>query len=867
MSKPYALTPMMEQYLSIKKENPDSIIFFRMGDFYEIFFDDAVLASGILNIVLTKRGTDEKGEPIPMCGVPFHSYSSYLSKLVQNGYKVAICEQLESPEEAKKRGSKTVVKRAVVKTVTPGTIIDDSILESSDNNFLLSVFLANKRFYLSWIDISTNELFINEASEEDLQTLVYNIAPKEIITYDAVIEYLQDFKNIITENKKEKFNYENSTFYIKNTLENSSFLLSLDLAKEFISSIGVLLDYIYVTQKKKISHLLFADDSNQNGYMKLDDFTLKSLEIVKKQNGEYKGSLKSVIDRTLTAGGKRLLNRFLHYPLNDLQEILYRQSGVDFLLSRSDLLGNISNLLKSMPDLNRALGRITFDKSSPRDLLNILKSLEKINDIADLLVLEQGLPKILQDVLYGLHNYNDIISSLKRALKDEVPLLARDGGFVREGFDSKFDEHNNIIEGLQSEILKLSKEYEKATGLNNIKVQYNNILGYFVEVSSKNANVLMNNDMFIHRQSMVNHARFTTTKLKELDSKIVNAHYYRVAREIEIFNMLVEKVCNVANKISESAFFISLLDVLSSFAILAKEKNLTKPILNQSGMLDIVNGTHIVVQDSLQNLHAGDFVTNSCCLKEDKPIMLLTGPNMSGKSTYLRQNALIIIMAQIGSYVAAERAEIGIVDSVFSRVGASDDLSRGQSTFMVEMLESAKILKNATSSSFIIFDEVGRGTSTFDGLALAWSILEFISNKNIRTVFATHYHELSQIAKTTKNVMTYKVDVKEWEEQIIFMHSVSSGISEGSYGINVAKIAGLDNTIITRAEKVLDNLAKKQGQTKALHQEDLFTPTIKKEPTLHKDLLNAIGDIDNLSAKKGLDKLYEVWNILKKVNK
>lgn len=880
-------TPLLAQYFSIREEYPDYLLFFRLGDFYELFFDDAVCASETLGIALTHRGQYD-GKDVPMCGVPFHASDNYLSKLVHQGYKVAICEQTEDPKEAKKRGTKSVVNREVVRLVTAGTLTEDPLLSSKNNNFLLSFNKKDNNFGCAWLDISTGEFFtqcFNLSKEDELtviNTLLAKTNPAELIVCDEyahnknIYEILQKSPKQLTILPQERFNSQNAKIRLQNIYNVETLSSFGDFEPIEIGVAGALLDYVEISQKGKLPLLQNIVKMTHSDVVEIDNATRRSLEISSSFNTNNGHTLLKSIDKTITSAGGRMLNNRLSNPLKDITTINMRLDMVDFFVKCTPARKEIRNLLRCVSDMERALSRVMLGRCSPKDILNIKNTLEIIPQIRNAIhfksntpSFEIGIPPILQQVMEELGNHNNLASRLDEALKKEdLPLLARDGNFIKEGYSPDLDNARNLKNNGHNLILSLQEKYIKNTGISQLKLKFNNVIGYFIEVPIKLSEQLINNPDFIFRQSVLNASRYTTVELTELEDKVRSASDKALAIELEVYEDLLKYVKASAELIIKTSQAFAKIDVAAALAEIACEYNYCRPILDNSKDFIIKGGRHPVVEQSILSCGSGEFIANDCTLDNKMGnLWLLTGPNMAGKSTYLRQNAIIAIMAQMGSFVPADEARIGIIDKIFSRVGASDDLAKGQSTFMVEMVETASILNQATENSFVILDEIGRGTATFDGLSIAWAVVEHLHEINrCRTIFATHYHELTALNNKLKNLSLHCMRVKEFNNEVIFLHEITTGAANRSYGIHVAQIAGLPQKVISRAEEVLHNL---ENQNKGLSKDDLsqqlplFTYAKESKPQTSK-LHETLKDLnpDDLSPREALAKLYELKKLL-----
>ena len=809
-------TPMMQQYLEIKASHRDYLLFYRMGDFYELFFDDAVKASQLLDIALTKRGK-HAGEEIPMCGVPFHSYESYLESLIQQGCKVAICEQLEDPAEAKKRGSKSVVHRGVVRIVTPGTLTEDSLLDARAANYLTAIGRAGRDLAIAWLDISTGEFKLAEIQPTTLGMELARLNPREIVVPENLLDdtlmrdHLRDWKEQLTFQPNPFFDSGKGEALLKTEFG----LAALDLSRAGFSACGALLDYVKLTQKANLPRLDMPRMESVAGSMAMDGATRANLELAQTLSGKKKGSLLSVIDETVTAAGARLLATHLATPLTDVTAINERLNAVEYALDHVALREDLRTRLKSCPDLERALSRLCLNRGGPRDLLTIGVGLASAHDIKTVLwQVAAPLPELLAKLRDGLGEQQQLTQRLQSAIRDDAGFLARDGNFIRTGYHAVLDELRTLRDEARRVIAGFEADYKERSGIASLKIKHNNVLGYFIEITQAHEKKVLEN--FIHRQTLANNMRYTTVELSEMERKISEAADKALKLELEIFEELVNLVREAAGQITLAARALAGLDVSFSHAELATKRRYTRPVVNDSRDFDIVNGRHPVVEAHLAKDGEAAFIGNGCNLADTNRVWLLTGPNMAGKSTFLRQNALIAILAQMGSFVPADSATIGVVDRLFSRVGAADDLARGRSTFMVEMVETATILNHATDRSLVILDEIGRGTATFDGLSIAWAVVEHLHNVNrCRSLFATHYHELTVLAETLPALAPHTMKVKEWKGDVVFLHEVVSGAADRSYGIHVAKLAGLPQAVIGRATAILAGLEADKGQSRS----------------------------------------------------
>lgn len=879
-------TPMMEQYIEIKAANPQSLLFYRMGDFYELFFDDAVEASHTLGITLTKRGK-HLGEDIPMCGVPVHAADDYLQKLIAHGYRVAVCEQTEDPKEAKKRGSKSVVRRDVVRLVTPGTITEEKLLDPTSANYLMVLAgiktSQSHEFALSWIDISTGIFRVSESHSERLLADIMRIDPKELIVSDTLFHdanmrpVFDVLGRIVSPQAPSLFDStmaeRNICDYFKlATLEGLSLYSRAELA-----AISAAIGYIEKTQIKERPPLMRPERESEGSTLFIDPATRINLELIRTLSGQRDGSLIKAIDRTVTGAGARLLSERLMAPLTSPITINERLDSVAYCLNNMRLSESLQLILRAGPDMPRALSRLALGRGGPRDMAAIQRGFEIILQINQLLTntllpfeMSQAQNSLAQ-LPVALHMHLD------KMLADELPLLKRDGGFVRENYHEQLDELRGLRDESRRIIAELQAQYCDETGIKTLKIKHNNILGYFIEVTAMQASAMIDTDeakaRFIHRQTMANAMRFTTTQLAELESKIANAADRALTIELELFDKLVAKIIEHADFIRNAAEALAIFDVSASLAKLSEDQGYCRPLVDNTLAFHILGGRHPVVEQALRKQASDPFVANDCHLgpqmdEKFASIWLLTGPNMGGKSTFLRQNALIALLAQMGSFVPAGSAHIGVIDRLFSRVGASDDLARGRSTFMVEMVETATILNQASKNSLVILDEIGRGTSTFDGLSIAWAAVEYLHDVNhCRAIFATHFHEMTALSQKLKRLHNVTMKVKEWDGDVIFLHEVGKGIADRSYGVQVAKLAGLPEVVVKRAKDVLQQLEKGDMAGKGhkliddlpLFSSILNAPASKQNVTksIIEDALKTLNP-DDFSPKQALEELYRL---------
>ncbi len=884
-----AATPMMQQYSEIKAVNQDSLLFYRMGDFYELFFDDAEEAARALGITLTKRGK-HMGEDIPMCGVPVHAAEEYLQKLIALGFRVAVCEQTEDPAEAKKRGSKSVVRRDVVRLVTPGTITEEKLLDPTASNFLAALSrnksdADNQEFGFSWIDISTGSFCVTSSSLRELGALIARIEPRELVLSDTLYNDANIRNAILLDDRA--LTLESQTFFdsemAKDRLKEAFGVSTLegfgDFCRAELSAAGAILAYINKTQINERPCLMPPMREDASATLFIDAATRANLELARTLSGERKGALLNVIDKTLTGPGARLLCERMMSPLKTPARIIERQDSIAFFQEQSRTADTVRETIKRTPDIARAVSRLSLNRGGPRDLQAVLTGL---NNAAELVqhFSRTELPDEIRKAVQHLSALpNDLSRLLKEALADELPMLARDGGLVRQGFNPELDELRKLRDESRQVIAGLQATYAEQTQVKNLKIKYNNVLGYFIEVTANNADALTSGEAkstFIHRQTLANAMRFTTTELADIETKIANAAGKALQIELDVFEHLVSEVLSHAEELARAGNALAILDVSQGLAKLADDWNYCRPEIVEGQAFEIEVGRHPVVEQVLKRDGGNQFVANDCDLSGDQfgQLWLLTGPNMGGKSTFLRQNALMIILAQMGSYVPAQRAKIGIVDRLFSRVGAADDLARGQSTFMVEMVETAAILNQATEKSFVILDEIGRGTATFDGLSIAWAAIEYLHQINkCRTLFATHYHELTSLSEPLERLSNVTMKVKEWDGEVVFLHEVMPGTADRSYGIQVAKLAGLPPSVITRAKDVLGQL---EGSERAYSANTLIDdlPLFSAEPkkaqpqvAAEHEVLASLRDTnpDDLTPREALQALYDLRaKVLKK---
>ena len=808
------LSPMMQNYMQTKEQYKDCILFYRLGDFYEMFFEDAITASRELEITLTGRacGMEERA---PMCGVPFHAAEIYISRLIAKGYKGAICEQLEDPKQ-----TKGIVKRDVIRVVTPGTVIETNMLEEKKNNYIMSIFKKSMYYGIAICDISTGDFYSTQIklSENNFEKLLDEYArytPSEIVvntemgSREAELSIMKNrWNTFVTIRSDEIFSTDTSILQKLYTIVDSNDEKKENLKDEAFSvaAINGLLNYFTETQKVKLEHINKIKLYEVQKYMALDVSARRSLELTERMSDRSKrGTLIWVLDKTSTSMGGRLLRRWINDPLLEVDEINKRLDGVEEFKNDLMLKGETIEILKKVYDIERLAGKISYGNANARDMISLKNSLQKLPELKALL--KDANSSVLKECYEKLDVLEDIADLIEEAIIEEPPISIKEGGIIKRGYNHEIDEYRNASTDGKSWIIELEAKEREATGIRNLKVGYTKVFGYYIEVTKSFLSQVP--DRFIRKQTLTNGERYITEELKEIETKILGAEEKVVVLEYNEFTKIRDFIASNIERLQTSSSVISKIDVLSCLATVAEDNNFVRPEVNDSEELHIVNGRHPVVEKMLGN---GEFVQNDTNLNTtENRVAIITGPNMAGKSTYMRQVAIITLMAQIGSFVPADSAKIGVVDKIFTRVGASDDLSMGQSTFMVEMAEVANILKNATSKSLVILDEIGRGTSTYDGLSIAWAVAEYIANKEkigCKTLFATHYHELVALEEKVEGIKNYSVAVKEKGEDVIFLRKIVEGGTDESYGIHVAKLAGVPNTVVTRANKILKSLEK-----------------------------------------------------------
>ena len=852
----------MRQYYKIKEKHPDALLLFRVGDFYETFHEDAVKASNILGIILTKRGAGSNSET-KLAGFPHHSLNTYLHKLVKAGERVAICEQLEDPKQ-----TKTIVKRGVTELITPGVALNDGILDQKSNNFLASVFNIKNKYGIALFDISTGELLISDGTLDHVKNLLSNYEAKEVLVCKKNKSTFVDL-----------FGKYSSTFYIDDWVFGKDFSIekikshfNVNSLKGFgidennvgILACGSILHYLDETQHKQLAHITKINQIIDNTYVWMDQFTVSNLELIQSNSKEGK-SLIEIIDHTSTPMGARKLKRWLIHPLLDINQLNFRHNTIEEILNTQNLLLNLESELKSFSDLERIMAKVVTYKITPRELIQLKLSLLKIKPIKNLISLSSL--KNLNKINSSLSNCDSIINLLEKTLNDDAPVNIKKGNVIKEKYNSELDNLRNLSESGKNYLDEILEREKQLTGISSLKISFNNVFGYYIEVRNIHKDKVPND--WIRKQTLVNAERYITSELKDYESKILGAQEKIVLLEAKLFNELINELIKDIKLVQNNSFWIATLDCLTGFANLALKSNYSKPVLDNSKNLKIIMGRHPVIESQLSQ--ENPYIPNDISLCDKKnQIMMITGPNMSGKSAILRQTALIVLLAQIGSYVPAKKAKIGIIDKIFTRVGASDNISAGESTFMVEMNESASIINNISNNSIVLLDEIGRGTSTYDGISIAWAIAEFLHDHPYRpkTLFATHYHELNMMANSFDRINNANVSVKETKDSVIFLRKLMPGGSAHSFGIHVAQMAGMPKGIINSAQKMLKKLEESHSTDKEVLKKNdselqlsFFNLDNPKLEELKEDLLSL--NIDELTPIEALIKLNEIKRILK----
>lgn len=858
-------TPLMTQYAKIKAQYPDTILLFRVGDFFETFEEDAKIASKVLGITLTKRANGA-ADDVPLAGFPFHALDTYLPKLVRAGYRVAVCEQMENPKLAK-----GIVKREVIEVITPGVAFSEKLLDHKKNNYLLSIYIYDEIAGISFCDISTGEFYVYEIKSDQIEQQIELISPTEILIQKKNKDFINSLVQKINPNIRITkiddwvFNYEYAQELLLMQFKTVNLKgFGIDKLTAGIVSSGVILNYLQETQRANLTHLNKISLYNPSDYMILDHSTKRNLEIIfSMQDSGREGSLISILDKTETSMGGRLLKKWISSPLKKLEPILARQEAVEELLNNREIRKKIIEELKEIGDLERLISKICTGRANPREIINLKTSLKRIPNIKNLLSSIKG--NTLINLREKLTSLNQIIDKIEIAITDNPPLNIADGGVIKNNYSPELDELRDIAINGKDWIANLQKSEREKTGISSLRVSYNKVFGYYIEVSNANKDKVPS--YYMRKQTLVNSERFITPELKEYEEKILNAEEKIYELESQLFNELRLFIANEAEAIQNNARLIAMLDCFISFAECAEQYNYTRPLITNSTKIKIIDGRHPVVE---RVLPPGEkFNPNSCELdNEEIQIIILTGPNMAGKSVYLRQVGLIVLLAQIGSFVPAKSAEIGLVDRIFTRVGASDNISAGESTFLVEMQEAANILNNATANSLILLDEIGRGTSTFDGISIAWAVTEYLhENPEVaaKTLFATHYHELNEMAEIFPRIKNYKVEVREYDDKVIFLHKVNPGRADHSYGIQVAQMAGLPQFVTNRAKEILNNLESKELTPYEIKKEKLakiqridnqISLFEFKDDKLREELKGL--EVDNLTPIEALNKLNEL---------
>ena len=853
------LTPMMQQYLQIKEQHKDALLFFRLGDFYELFFEDAITASKELEITLTGRdcGLEERA---PMCGVPYHSVEGYIARLIDKGYKVAICEQLEDPSEAK-----GIVKRDVVRIITPGTLVVTSIPDKNTNNYLVSLYNGDETWGIAIVDVSTGEFLVSQVAYDKLIDELTRIQPSEIIIDEDLESNETELIGIIKKNLNmyvtpyHSWAYDKDTSYkclLRHFNVHSLEGYGCEHMPYGIRAAGALIEYLSETQKNALQHINRIQTYHLDRYMILDFHTRRNLELVETMRSKQKkGSLLWLLDKTNTAMGGRLLKKWIQQPLTNPKKINKRLDAIEELTQNFFLMDELKGHLNLVYDLERLASKVCYGSVNARDLISLKESVKVLPDIKELL--SKCTSDLLREIYEDLDPLEDIYSLIFESIIDNPPITIKEGNIIKDNFNAQLDHYRKALTEGKSWIASLELQEKDSTGIKNLKVGFNKVFGYYIEVTKSHLDKVP--EHYIRKQTLVNAERYITPELKEVEDDILGAEEKSIKLEYDIFTQVRESIAKQVERIQNSANRIALLDSLWSLAKIALDNGYTKPTINNEGIIHIVDGRHPVVEKTL--LHE-QFVPNDAYLDMDENrIMIITGPNMAGKSTYMRQVALIVLMAQIGSFVPAEEATIGVVDRIFTRVGASDDLAAGQSTFMVEMSEVANILNNATPNSLLILDEIGRGTSTFDGLSIAWAVVEYIcETKKIgaKTLFATHYHELTELEGQYEGVKNYKVAVKEYGDDIIFLRKIIKGSADRSFGIQVAKLAGLPIPVVERAKVILEQLEKSDAHN--VQREDIPTHQLTFFDSSSAELENMLRKVDIVNTTP-----VEALNILNKI--
>ena len=872
-------SPMMQHYLDTKNKYKDSILFYRLGDFYEMFFEDAIIVSKELELTLTGKDCGRE-ERAPMCGIPFHAAENYIAKLISKGYKVAICEQLEDPKLAK-----GIVKRDVIRVVTPGTVMESNLLEEKKNNYIMSIFKTGIFFGIAICDISTGDFYASEIKETNnfpkLLDEISRFMPAEIIVNEMMSSSLEEMSkirerfDIYISNEKDISFLENIEklfleYDFKN--QNEEKIEDIKNKKILLYAVNGLIKYLTDTQKTSLDHIHKISVYETAKYMSLDINARRNLELTEKMRDKSKkGTLLWVLDKTSTSMGGRLLRRWINDPLVDYKEINKRLDSVEELKNDIILRGELTELLKKVYDMERLAAKIAYGSANGRDLISLKNSSKQLPEIKKILSNTKTI--FLKELYQELDELKDIYDLIEKSIVDEPPITIKEGDLIKKGYNQEIDTLKIATTEGKNWIINLEQEEREKTGIKGLKVGFNKVFGYFIEVTKSNLSLVP--DRFIRKQTLANCERYVTEELKNLENQILGAEEKVTNLEYNAFVEIRDKIEKEINRLQKSASIIATLDVISSLAQVAEDLNYCKPIVNNNGIINIKDGRHPVIEKIISS---GSFVQNDTYLDtENTRLAIITGPNMAGKSTYMRQVALITLMAQIGSFVPASSAEIGIVDKIFTRVGASDDLSMGQSTFMVEMMEVANILRDATRNSLVILDEIGRGTSTYDGLSIAWAVAEYISDKEkcgAKTLFATHYHELTELEEKLDGVKNYSVAVKEKGEDVIFLRKIVEGGTDESYGVHVAKLAGVPNIVTKRANQILKNLERKnlinqkvqENKKDSNGQFDMFNYKIAEiAQEIDKINLNELTPIEALNTLVKIKEKLRIKSLVKKI--
>ncbi len=875
------LTPMMQQYIETKKEYQDCILFYRLGDFYEMFYEDAMTASKELEITLTGKSCGQE-ERAPMCGVPYHAVEGYLNKLVSKGYKVAICEQMENPKE-----TKGIVKREVIRIVTPGTNMNIQAMDDSKNNYIICVSYFPGKIGISVADVTTGDYYLTEVDDiRKLQDEINKYAPSEVVCNEAffVSGYdIDDMKNRlgVTVFSLAPHYFDEDTCrkcLLKHFHVNTLSGLGIEDFPSGLIASGALLQYLYETQKTSLEHFTHLYPYLTSKYMLLDSAARRNLELLETlREKQKKGSLLGVLDRTKTAMGGRMLRKYIEQPLIDKEQIEKRLDAVEELCKNAMLRDELREYLSPIYDLERLLGKVSYRTANPRDLIAFRSSLEMLPSIKT--ILTDANSKLLTNIQEEMDDLSDLFQLIDQSIMDDPPISIRDGGIIKSGFRENVDELRNAKTQGKNWLAALENEDRERTGIKNLRIKYNKVFGYYFEVTNSYKDLVPED--YIRKQTLANAERYTTPRLKEMEDTILNAEDKLYSLEYSVFCEVRDTIASQIERIQKTAKAIATLDVFASLSYISEKNRYVRPTLNEKGVIDIKEGRHPVVEQMINN---DMFISNDTYLDNQKHcIAVITGPNMAGKSTYMRQTALIVLLAQIGCFVPAKKANIGIVDRIFTRVGASDDLASGQSTFMVEMNEVANILRNATANSLLVLDEIGRGTSTFDGLSIAWAVIEHISNRKLlgaKTLFATHYHELTELEGKMDNVNNYCIAVKEKGDDIVFLRKIIKGGADKSYGIQVAKLAGVPDMVIDRAKEIVEQLSDnditekvqnieiniKNEKKKAVKYDEVDLEQISLFDTVKdEDVVNELKELDitNLTPVDALNTLYRLQNKLK----